>query len=158
MKTHVVYKYRAPGSDPDQDEEIKTEAMPGKPEIVLKQLQAEGQALSLWYDHPEKHGSQQNYKVLERYIAPGTKNVLNIIVTDPDSEQMPYGAGGSCPDINPLERENPTEHRWREPPGSPEAASETSESSTGPQEQQGSKSEPEWRQVPWWQRLFGSKQ
>lgn len=37
-------------------------------------------------------------------------------------------------------------------------ASEGPESNTAPQEQQGSKSEPERRQVPWWQRLFGSKQ
>jgi hypothetical protein len=155
MKTHVVYKYRVPGSDPDQDDKLKTEAISYEPEMVLKLLQAEGQALSLWSDYPDKYGGQPKaYKVIERYIEPGTKNRLNIIVTDPDSEQMPYGveasplsrtpappesqesnlsAFGKRDDINPPERENSTEHAWGELPESPEPSSE------GP---------PDWGDVP----------
>jgi hypothetical protein len=172
MKTHVVYKYRAPGSDPDQDVEIKTEAMSYEPEMVLKLIQAEGQALSLWYDYPEKYGAQKNYKVVECYIEPGTKNRLHIIVTGPDSEQILNGvrspplsrtpassepresnlsASGEWYDINNLpERDNnATEDPWWEPPGSPETASEDVGKGNTPEDQD----EPQRRS--WWQRWFG---
>jgi len=141
MKTHIVYKYRAPWSGPDQDDEIKTETMPFEPERAFKRLQAEGQVLSLWCDYQDKYESQpKNYKVVERYIEAGTINKLNVIVTAPDSEQMPYGVEASplartpAPsepleynlsdsgkrDDSPPEREKHTEHHWWEPPELPE--------------------------------------
>jgi hypothetical protein len=186
MKTHIVYKYRAPGSGPDQDDEIKTETMPFEPERVFKQLQVEGQALSLWSDYQDKYGAQpKNYKVVERYIEPGTINKLNVIVTDPDSEQMPYGVEASplartpAPpepreynlsasgkrDDSPPEHEKPTEHHWWEPPGLPELepAREASQDAT---EEPVSHSDngsigtapvgdESQQKRSWWGRLFG---
>jgi hypothetical protein len=144
MKTHVVYKYRLPGSDPDQDDEMRTEAMPYEPEMTLTLIHAEGQTFSLWSDYPDKYGDQpKDYKVVERYIEPGIKNKLNVIVTDPDSEKALHR------DRAPALARTPT------PPESPrslETATERTDSSAMPQNQQEPKSEPERRS--WWRRLF----
>jgi hypothetical protein len=183
MRTHIVYKYRAPGSGPDQDDEIKTETMPFEPERVFKRLQTEGQALALWCDYQDKYGSQpKNYKVVERYIEPGTINKLNVIVTDPDSEQMPYGVEASplartpaLPepleynlsdsgkrDDSPPEREKPTEHHWWEPPGLPELelARETSPQPTeepishSDNDSNGDVPQEQEGRRSWWRRLL----
>jgi hypothetical protein len=132
MKTHVVIKYRAPGSGPDQDDEIKTEAMPYEPEMAFSLIHAEGQTFSLWSDYPDKYGDQpKDYIVVERYIEPGIKNKLNVIVTDPDSEQMP------------------TEHPWWEPTESPEPPTEATDRGDVPPEPQ----EPSQRRS-WLHRFF----
>lgn len=146
MKTHVVYKYRAPGSDPHQDDEIKTEAMPYEPEMALSLIHAEGQTFSLWSDYPDKYGDQpKDYKVVQHYIEPGIKNKLNVIVTDPDSKQPSYRVGALASARTPAPPE---------PPGSPETAAESPESSTMSQDQQEPKSKPDQRRS-WWQRWFG---
>jgi hypothetical protein len=171
VKTHVVYKYRAPGSDPDQDHAIKTETMPYEPEMVFTLLQAEGQTFSFWSDYLDKCGDQRkDYKVVERYIEPGTKNMLNIIVTDPESEQILNDVGApplsrtpappepresnlsaseERDEINPPERENATEAPWWEPPGSPETATEDAGKGAKPED----KDEPQERRS-WWRRIF----
>jgi hypothetical protein len=186
MKTHIVYKYRAPGSGPDQDDEITTETMPFEPERVFKRLQSEGQAISLWCDYQGKYGSQpKNYKVVERYIEPGTINKLNVIVTDPGSEQMPYGVEASplartpAPsepleynpsdswkrDDSPPEHEKPTEHHLWDPPGLPEleptrvASPEPSGESVGHSERNGGCPDPgpdqDQQKPSWWKRFLG---
>jgi hypothetical protein len=150
MKTHVVYKYRAPGSDPDQDDEMKTEAMPYKPEMALALIHAEGQTFSLWSDYPDKYGDQpKDYKVVERYIEPGIKNKLNVIVTDPDSKQASYRIGALALARTPAPPG---------PPESPETAAESPESSTMPKDQQEPKSEPEQRRSRLYRFFFGPSQ
>jgi hypothetical protein len=115
IKTHVVIKYRAPGSDPDQDDEIRTEAIPYEPETALSLIHAEGQTFSLLSDYPDKYGDQpKEYKVVERYIEPGIKNRLNVIVSDPDSTQAPPGSPETAAESEGRgEGETPpdTEHR-----------------------------------------------
>jgi hypothetical protein len=115
IKTHVVIKYRAPGSDPDHDDEIRTETIPYEPEMALSLIHAEGQTFSLLSDYPDKYGDQpKEYKVVERYIEPGIKNRLNVIVSDPDSTQAPPGSPETAAESEGRgEGETPpdTEHR-----------------------------------------------
>ena len=119
IKTHVVIKYRAPGSDPDQDDEIRTEAIPYEPETALSLIHAEGQTFSLLSDYPDKYGDQpKEYKVVERYIEPGIKNQLNVIVSDPDSTRAPPGSPETAAESEGRGEETPpdTEHRpwWQQ--------------------------------------------
>ena len=149
MNTDVVYKYRAPGSNPDQDDKIKTQVISYEPSMVLKLIQAEGQTLSLWSDYREKYGGQpKDYKVVERYIEPGTTNILNVIVTDPQPRESNLSAHGQRDTNNPPDRKNSTEHPWWEPPEDPVSVFEDWGNSTGREAQ-----EPQERRS-WWRRLF----
>ena len=139
MKTHVVYVYRAPRSDPDQEVEIKTDVMPCEPELALSLIHAEGQTFSLGSEYPGTYGDPpRNYKVVKRYLEAGTKNKLNVIVTDPDSKQPSYRDGALASARAPVQPE---------PRESPETASE-SEGKT-------EKTSPHTEQRSWWQRWFG---
>jgi hypothetical protein len=112
IKTHVVIKYRAPGSAPDLDDEIRTEAIPYEPEMAFSLIHAEGQTFSL----SDKYGDQpKEYKVVERYIEPGIKNQLNVIVTDPDSTQAPPGSPETAAESEGRGEETPPDTEQRPP-------------------------------------------
>ena len=109
--------------------------------MAFSLIHAEGQTFSLWSDYPDKYGDQpKDYKVVERYIEPGIKNKLNVIVTDPDSKQPSYRTEAlalASPPAPPEPRE------------SPETTPEDAGKATTPQEAQ----EPSQRRS-WLYRFF----
>ena len=143
MKTHVVYAYRAPESDPDQEVEIKTDVMPCEPEMALSLIQAEGQTFSFESDYPSTYGhSPKDYKVIKRYFEPGIKNKLRVIVTDAESKQPLYRDGALASARTPAPPK---------PRSSPEAPSEGDSKGAAPD------ADTEEPRRSWWGRfLFGT--
>ena len=92
-ETNIIYKYRAPGASPDDDDTITAERVDLHPAELVATYHAVGESVTLQADDSTEYGEDpREYVVLQRNPvltqsgdAGFSLSFLAIIVTDPDA-------------------------------------------------------------------------